>query len=50
MESSVTAAPSLRLNEASIVYRHDEKSFETHPEVKNAQVQDESELASNTSV
>ena len=47
MESSVTAAPSQRLNEASIVYRPDEKSFKTHPEVKNAQLKNESELASS---
>ena len=31
------------------MYRPDEKSFKTHPEVKNAQVKDESELASSAS-
>ena len=43
MESSVTAVPSQGLSEASIVYRPDEKSFKTHPEVKKAQLKNESE-------
>ena len=47
MESSLTAAPSQTLNEASIVYRPDEQSSKTHPEVKNAQLKDESELSPN---
>ena len=48
MESSVTAAaPSQRLNEASIVYRPGEKSFKTHPERKNSQLKHESKLASS---
>ena len=47
MESSVTAAPSQSLNEASTVYRSDEQSTKTHPEVKNAQLEDESGLSSS---
>ena len=47
MESSVTAAPSQSLNEASNVYRSDEQSTKTHPEVKNAQLEDESGLSSS---
>ena len=47
MESSVTAVPSQGLSEASIVYRPDEKSFKTHPEVKKAQLKNESELVSS---
>ena len=46
VKSSVTAAPSQSLNEASTVYRSDEQSTKTHPEVKNAQLEDESGLSS----
>ena len=46
MESSVTAAPSQSLNEASTVHRSDEQSAKTHPEVKSAQLEDESGLSS----
>ena len=45
MESSVTAAPSQSLNEASTVYRSDEQSTKTHPEVKNTQLKEESGLS-----
>ena len=45
MESSVTAAPSQSLNEASTVYRSDEQSTKTHPEVKNTQLKEDSELS-----
>ena len=47
MESSLTDAPSQSLNKASIVYLPDEKSTKTHTEVENAQLKDESELASS---
>ena len=45
MESSVTAAPSQSLNEASTVYRSDEESTKTHHEVKNTQLKEESGLS-----
>ena len=47
MKSSVTAAPSQTLNGVSTVYRSDEQSTKTHPEVKNAQLEDESGLSSS---
>ena len=47
MESSVTAAPSPSLNEASIVYRPEEQCSKTHLEVKNVQLKDEIELSSS---
>ena len=47
MESSVTVAPSQSLNEAFTVYRPDDQSSKTCPEVKNAQLKDESELSSS---
>ena len=47
MESSVTVAPSQSLNEAFTVYRPDDQSSKTYPEVKNAQLKDESELSSS---
>ena len=49
MESSLTAAPSQSLNEASLVYRSDEQSFKTHPEVKNAQLTRKDELQLSSS-
>ena len=45
MKSSVTAAPSQSLNGASTVYRSDEQSTKTHPEVKNTQLKEESGLS-----
>ena len=40
MEASVTAASSQSLNGASTVYCSDEQSTKTHPEVKNAQLEE----------
>ena len=50
MESSVTAAPSQSLSEAFTVYRPDEQSSKTHPEVKNAQLKDELDLSSSARI
>ena len=47
MEASVTAATSQSFNGASTVYRSDKQITKTHPEVKNAQLEDVSGLSSS---